>query len=138
MASATLVSEDIARGRSAFVALDHAGVHPQSVFWRYFPESSDWRFVVALPTVKQDGPRLLYEQIRRILSQHRVELPLWRIMLLSTDDPLAHWAQDRVRSAMSDVRSTGEIVDNTVVDDAYIYSRRRFPYSDGSHRTSTE
>jgi hypothetical protein len=77
--------------------------------------------VVALPTVDQQGPRRVYEQVQRILKQQHIELPVWRITLLSTEDPLARWAQHRVRGALADVRSTGSVVDNTIVEDAYIY-----------------
>jgi hypothetical protein len=121
MGSATLVDEDIKRGREALQALDDAGVRPGAAFWRYWPESSDWRFVVALPAFNQDGPLRVYDQVQRILKQRQVELPVWRITVLSTQDPVARWAKDRVRGARSDVRSSTGVVDDTLVEDAYIY-----------------
>ena len=121
MASAALVDDDIERGREAFRALAKAGVRPRAAFWRYAPESSDWRFVVALPAVRQQGTRRWYEQVQRILRQQGVELPVWRITLLGTGDPVARWARQRVQGMIGDVRSTGNMVDNTVIEDAYIY-----------------
>ena len=121
MASTVLVDEDIKRGRQTLQALDDAGVRPKAAFWRYLPESSDWRFVVALPTFNQDGPLRVYDQVRRILKQRQIELPVWRITVLGTDDPVARWARRRVRGARVDVRSSTGAADDTLVEDAYIY-----------------
>lgn len=122
MASAALVDEDIEQGRKALQALGEAGVRPRAAFWRFTPESSDWRFVIALPTLRQRGWLRVYEQVQRILQRQHVELPVWRISLLSTDDPVARWARQRVEGMTGDVRSTGNMVDDTVIEDAYIYS----------------
>ncbi len=123
MAPTTLVNEDIERGRAAVEALDEAGVRPRAAFWRYTPESSDWRLVIALPTVNREGPRSGYEQVQRILKRKQVELPVWRITLLSTDDPLSMWAAQRARQMGHEpgVRSSSNVVDDTLVEDTYIY-----------------
>ena len=121
MASTPLVDEDIKRGRNAVRALSRAGVNPRAAFWRFTPESADWRLVLALPTLRQEGPLRVYEQLQRILKRQHVELPVWRITLLGTDDPLARWARQRVQGMANDVRSTGNLVDDALIEDAYIY-----------------
>lgn len=121
MATITLVKEDIERGREALRALDEAGIRPRAAFWRYWPESSDWRFVVALPTFDREGPKRAYEQVQRVLQKGRVDLPLWRISVLSTDDPLAIWATHQAHRAGEDVRSSSSVADNDFIEDAYIY-----------------
>ena len=121
MASQVLVDEDIKRGRDALEALDNAGEKPKAAFWRYRPESLDWRFVVALPSFRHEGPLRTYERVQRILKRRKIELPIWRITVLSTDDPQARWAKGRVQEAQADVRSSTNVVDDTVIEDAYIY-----------------
>lgn len=123
MASAALVEDDIKRGREALQALSTSGVRPQAAFWYSSADSSDWRFVIAMPALSQHGPRKVYERIQRILKQKHVDLPVWRITLTSTDDPLARWAHDRVAGARGDVRSSGNTVNSTTITDAYIYRR---------------
>jgi hypothetical protein len=125
MGSAALVDEDIERGREVLNALDDAGFRPGPAFWRYRPESSDWRFVVALPAIARQEPLHVYDQVQRLLSRRNIELPLWRITLLSTDDPLARWARERVRGAFSDTRSSTSFVDDSFIEDAYIYRQHR-------------
>lgn len=121
MAQAALVSDDIERGRSVLRALSTSGVRPRAAFWYSTSESPDWKFVIAMPSVGQKGPRRFYERVQRILKEKHVDLPVWRITLTSTDDPLARWARARVAGARGDVRSTGNIVNSTAITDAYIY-----------------
>lgn len=121
MGSTVLVDDDIKRGREALQALGEAGVRPKVAFWCFRPESSDWRFVIALPALKQQGPLQTYQKVQRILDQQHIELPVWRVAVLSTDDPVARWARQRVAGTTGDVRSTGSMVDDTIIEDAYIY-----------------
>ena len=122
MAQTALVEDDIERGRKVLRALSTSGVRPRAAFWYSTPDSSDWKFVIATPAVGHDGPRKAYEQVQRILKAKHVDLPVWRITLTSTDDPLARWARARVEGAQADVRSTGNTVNSTTITDAYIYS----------------
>jgi hypothetical protein len=122
MASTALVTEDIERGREALEALREAGVRPKTAFWSSVPSSSDWRLFMSVPTLNQEGPRRIYERIQRIFKEGEIKIPVWRVTLISTDDPLARWARDRVRLATGDVRSTGDYVEDQI-QDAYIYKR---------------
>lgn len=123
MASAALVDDDIKRGREVLQALSTSGVRPQTAFWYASTDSPEWRFVIAMPGVSQDGPRKVYERVQRILKRKHVDLPVWRITLTPVNDPLARWAHDRVAGAPGDVRSSGNTVNSTTITDAYIYRR---------------
>src|SRR5437867_3762068 len=95
----TILVDDIERGTKVLKALDDAGFRARAAFWQYAPESSDWRLVIALPAVDLNGPRSVYETLRRILSKKKIDIPLWRITALSTDHPLVHWAQGQIKTA---------------------------------------
>ena len=121
MASRALVEGDIERGRKAYDALSKAetSIRPKIAFWRYNPESTDWKFTVAVPAFTTDGPLRAYTLVDRVFRKSHIDLPLWRVSVLSTEDSLARWARDRVKHAQRDV------VDDSVLDGAYIYKSSR-------------
>ena len=54
---------DIEKGKELLKALDKKGVNVRTAFWRYIPEASEWRLVLAMPLVDREGPRAGYEAV---------------------------------------------------------------------------
>lgn len=89
-----------------------------------FPDTSEWRLVLALPLLDREGPRAAYEAIRRALAKRSVDLPLSLISAVSPNDPLVRELRRAVQTpskAIRDIRFTGNVVGNILVEDAHIY-----------------
>lgn len=125
MASEVLVDADIDRGRRVLEALDSTGLRARAAFWRYAHESSDWRLVIALPTVDLRGTRSVYERLGRLLKKSDIDIPLWRITVVSTGDPLTRWARLQIKKTDPEVvglrSSSNTAIGDAAIEDAYIY-----------------
>lgn len=69
-----MVDAYIADGRRLVEALDSSGFDVSAAFWHHWPDSDEWRLVIASPTVAENGPKAAYTHIRSLLS--RMEPPL--------------------------------------------------------------
>lgn len=124
MASTVLVESDIEKGKTVLKALDAAGVDVRSALWRFIPEDSDWRLILALPLVDSEGPRAAYDAVRRALAKHSVDVPVWQITVVSPSDPLVKQLRRAVATpprAISDIRFTKNVIGNILIEDALIY-----------------
>jgi hypothetical protein len=129
MASETLVSTDIEKGRQVVRALDQRGVEVRSAFWYYLPDSGDWRLILALPLVDREGQRVGYERVQQTLvHEKQTGLPLSRISVVGSADLLPRAIASAITTppkALADIRFTHNVVDNVLIEDAYIYRSRR-------------
>jgi hypothetical protein len=119
-----LVNADIEGGESLLRALDTAGLGVRTAFWFYFPESSDWRLVLALPLVDQRSSRAAYEAVRRVLDRSHLDLPLRRITVVGLNNPFISTLRRSIvmpPGAISNVRMSNDRVGDFLVEDAYIY-----------------
>ena len=125
MAASILVSDDIERGRKAIEALDAQGERPRAAFWMSIPDSREWRLAVVLPSVDRTGVKQGYELVRRILKKAKVDLPVWRVTVLATNDPLAQRVKratpKTAPGAITIGSSTSDVVDDVNVDEVYVY-----------------
>ena len=124
MAASTLVEADIAKGRRVLKALDDARITVRSALWLYDRDSTEWRFTLALPAVNRDGPLSAYRRIRQALEKHNVDFPVWDIKVLGSTDEFPKLLRKAVKTepkAISGIRFTHNVVDNQLIEDAYIY-----------------
>ncbi len=126
MAETALVSSDIENGKAVVKALDQAGITVRSAFWLYAPESSEWRLVLAMPEVRQQGPRATYETVSKVLAKSGLILaiPLRQISIVGPDDPLPRLLRAAIKTPpqeIASIRFTGNVIGNTLIEDAYIY-----------------
>jgi hypothetical protein len=139
MAKAILVERDIAEGRRFLDALQKPTVtngrkrstfggashfRIKSAFWWYFPESDEWRLVIATPLVDEEGPLATYKDIQRILARYPdLSLSLQSISVLSPKDERVR-AFNKVLKVDPDLvslRFTRGVLNGTYVEDAYVY-----------------
>jgi hypothetical protein len=109
--------------RPAFVGRPDLRV--RAAFWWYFPESQEWRLVIATPLVDEVGPLLGYGVIQKKLSTITppLTLNLQNISLISPKDPRVK-AFNRAMKIAPDpagARFTRSALDGTYVEDAYVY-----------------
>ena len=126
MGATTLVNLDIEKGEALVRSLDGARLDIRGAFWLYLAEASEWRLVLAMPLVDHEGPRAGYEAVQKALARQEtaLELPLRQISVVGLADPLYRMLRRVVKTApkaIADIRFTNNVIDNVLVEDAYIY-----------------
>jgi hypothetical protein len=136
MDKTVLVDQDIEGGRRLVQALDEERFPVVASLWLFIPEESAWRLLIASPRVGELGPRATYAIIQGILVKKRLDLPLYRISVVTPGDPLV--GELRVFAGTDPAPFVGRTsLQNTVVGDlyvegAYIYRAERIIGKTGS------
>ena len=127
MVETDLVNDDIAKGFKAVEALDRDGVDVRSALWLHVPDVSEYRLVLALSVVDREGPDAGYRVVQRSFKKHQVELPLRRVSVVQTSEPLLRGIHRSVGNVGpdgeldSEARLGPQVIDGFVIDDAWIY-----------------
>ncbi len=129
MAAASLVERDIGDGEKLVRHLDKDGFPVSAAFWYYESEPDKWRLIIASNVVDDLGPleayRQLFESIGRLQKKARSQYSLdsFRIQLVKKRDRLPALLKRAVKTGpgISGIRFTGNAIDGTLIDDAYIY-----------------
>ncbi len=122
---AALVKEDLHDGKRLIEALDKANFKVQAALWFYLADSDEWRLYISSPFVEKEGPRKSYNFIQKILA--RLAPPssfsLTDITVLSPSSNLVKLMRVAVRTGpgISGIRFTRNVINNTLIEDAYIY-----------------
>lgn len=127
MVKTSLVESEIEEGKKLLDELKKidTGFPVRSAFWFYRPESLDWRLFIATPLVDQKGPASAYADIQDALRT--LGTPLWismqDISVVSPNDKLVRVIKKGVHipSGVNGVRLTRTRVDDTYIEDAYVY-----------------
>ncbi len=131
MASATLVDRKIELGRQLLLSLDRRNFQVPAAFWFYVSEANDWRLIIASPDVDSQGPRATYAKIQAAADSDLLagELSLREISVVSPKDPLVKLLGMAVSTGhgISGIRFTQNTINNTFIEDAYIYRLSRGP-----------
>jgi hypothetical protein len=140
MVKTALVESDLIEGRRL---LKELRVEPQrslfrvrAAFWFYYPESEEWRLVIATPLVDEEGPLATYSLLQPVLHKlidltatRQSGLLLQNIEVMSPKRPLvkairALASRPKISPSLPDpLRLTGSS-GGTYVEDAYVYTLR--------------
>lgn len=131
MAEEVLVKESISRdmisaGERLARYLVNSEIPIDALLWIYVPESNAWRFLVASPEVKINGPKSVYQKIRSSIEQMPgdEERVAWDdIVVVDSNDPLIKLLRQAITTgqAISGIRFSRNIVNGVLIEDAYIY-----------------
>jgi hypothetical protein len=126
MVETTLTKEMIDAGAALIRKLDERGIQPDAALWLYFPDIQTWKLVIAQAKVGTEGPKQLYRQIQELmeeLSQEIHEISLDDVTLSKPDAPIIAILRMTIRTGpgLSGIRFRDNVVDGTVIEDAYIY-----------------
>ncbi|MEK6284894.1 MAG: hypothetical protein AABO57_04065 [Acidobacteriota bacterium] len=109
--------------RAAFVG--RSDVRVRAAFWWYFPESQEWRLVIATPLVDEVGPLSAYGRVQAELSviSPPLTLSLQNISLISPKDERVKAFKKQLKIAPDPVgvRFTRSALNGTYIEDAYVY-----------------
>ena len=125
MAETSLVDRKIQIASSLLRELDAEGLRVPATFWYYYSEPDEWKLVIASPLVDSQGPIAVYRRIGDVVrgSLKTAELSLSEISVLSPKDPFIKLFKKAIRTGpdISGIRFSRNTINNTYVEDAYIY-----------------
>ncbi len=129
MVTASLVESDIEDGRRLLDELKSIGSHflVEAAFWLLRPDVLDWRLYIATPLVDQRGPVSAYTDIQSALrALAKPSLSMQDISVVSPNDKLVRVIKRAIRipNGANGVRLARSRVDDTYVEDAYVYRVR--------------
>ena len=126
MVETTLTKELIDAGAKLVEKLDERGLAPDLAFWLYSPEEQGWKLLLVEVKLSAKGPKAAYSEIQKILARYQQEIGNLRLDDLVLEKPDARIVElirraMRTRPAVSGIRFKNNVVDGTLIDDAYIY-----------------
>jgi len=126
MVETFLTKEMIDAGASLVRELDERGIRSEAAFWLYFPEAQTWKLVIAQAKVGEEGPKRLYGRIQEVIeemSRETREISLEDVALSKPDAPVVSLLRVAVRTGpgIEGIRFRNNVVNGTVIEDAYIY-----------------
>lgn len=126
MVEAELNERLIEAGAKLVKTLDQKGLAPDAAFWLYSSDNRTWCLYLAEAKVAKSGPKSVYRQIQKLIKElpedSRV-LSLSDIGLLRSDAPFIQKLRRAGKTGrrISGVRFTNEVVNGSLIEDAYIY-----------------
>jgi len=126
MATATLLSQEIAEGQRLIDALNAADLSVDSALWNYAPEPETWRLMLTSPLHDREGSLKTYGEILSVFRQVKPELKIdWTALVAVSPkheliEGLRQLQQDW-NLDLSGRRLTNNRVNQTWIEDAYIY-----------------
>ena len=124
MVREALVEADIEGGARLLEGLDEAGYPVAAAFWLYDSRPEEWRLYVASSVVAKEGPRKAYERIQSVMGKvSDVGFRLDNIAAVATNDSFVKLLQQAIHTGpgISGIRFTGNVINGTLIEDAYIY-----------------
>lgn len=125
MDKTTLVDENIDEGRRLIEGLDREGFRVDAAMWFYLTDTSEWRLFIASPIVDQEGPKKAYGFIQSVLGKlsPTSQISLKDISAISPNHNLIRLLKIAIRTGpgISGIRFTKNVINNTLIEDAYIY-----------------
>ncbi len=115
----------IRSGAELTAKLDQVGIPIVAAMWYLVPEINEWRLMFASPEVSAQGPRSVYEKIRRAVEELGGEaaIPLSMIGVLEAEADLVRLFKVGVRTGpgISRIRFSKNVINGHFIDDALIY-----------------
>ena len=120
----------IQEGAALVEGLDKAGVSPDAALWLYFPDIQAWKLLLAEVKVGPEGPREVYRSVQKTLQALRnqvTHLSLEDVVLAKPDEPLIKLLAQAIATGpgINGIRFTRNVVNGTLIEDAYIYRLKR-------------
>jgi len=122
----SLSSEMIFAGAELIRRLDETRFIVSASLWLYIPENNSWRFIIASPEIRTQGPKKAYKQVQTAISkmpENQPKIPLKDITVVDSNDPLISLLRGTIKTGdgISGIRFTHNVINGVLIEDAYIY-----------------
>jgi len=125
MDKTVLVEKEIEEGKRLIEELDKKNFNVQAALWFYMADANEWRLLIASPYVEKEGPKKSYNFIQAVLSKllPPPDISSRNISVVSPSHNLIKLIRVAIHTGpgISGIRFTGNVINNTLIDDAYIY-----------------
>ncbi len=106
--------------------LDASNCQVKAAFWIFLPEEKSWKFILASPWVKEEGPRKYYKRIidaNKNLNAHENVISLSDISALDLDNQLIQLFKSAISTddSIANKRVSKNTINGVFIDDAHIY-----------------
>lgn len=106
--------------------LDESGLQVRAALWLYVPDIHRWRFVVATPYVRLDGPRKVYRKLQAIikkLTALRGVIEFETVVAVDPSEGMIQVLHSAVHTGpgIHGIRFSRNTIGGTFIEDAYIY-----------------
>ena len=130
MVETQLTQQLIDEGAALVRGLDQAGVSPDAALWFYFPDINAWKLLLAQVKVGPEGPREVYKTIQKTLQglgDKVRSLSLEDVSVAKPEAPLIKLLSQALVTGpgVSGIRFTQNVINGTLIQDAYIYRLTR-------------
>jgi hypothetical protein len=125
VAKTLLVEKEIEVGKKLIEELDKTNFSVRAALWFYLADSDEWRLLIASPYVEKEGPKKSYNFIQSVLAKLSTpsEVSLRNISAVPPSYDLIKLIRRAIRvgPGISGIWFTGNVINNVLIDDAYIY-----------------
>ena len=120
-----ILVEDLNDGKRLVEALDAANFEVKAALWFYLTDADEWRLIIASPYEEKNGPKKAYSFIQRELGKLSppIKISLKDISVLGPNHKLINLLRGAITTGLkiSDIRFTRNVINNVLIEDAYIY-----------------
>ncbi len=121
-----LSDQMILSGADLVKKLDESNCQVKAAFWMFLPEEKIWKFIVASPLVKEEGPRQYYKRIvdaNKNLNPDENVISLSDISALDLDNQLIQLFKSVISTdeSIANKRVSKNTINGVFIDDAHIY-----------------
>jgi len=122
-----LLSEQmILAGANLLKKLDESSCRVKAAFWMFLPEEKTWKFNLASPLVKEEGPRKYYKRIVDACKEAGTEeniISLNDISVSDVDNQLIQLLKFAISTgdSISNIRFSKNTINGVFIDDTHIY-----------------
>jgi hypothetical protein len=125
MDKTTLVKEYIEEGKRIIESLDKKSLDINAAMWFYLEDLDEWRLFIASPAVDDKGPKGVYSIVQYVVGSAEIPfgLTINDISIISPKHHLILLMKKAIKTdhGISGIRFLKNVIDNTLVEDAYIY-----------------
>jgi hypothetical protein len=106
--------------------LDSLNFLVDAALWFFLPEENVWRFLIASPEVRRDGPRKAYKKVQTAIGkvpEGQPKIALKDVTVLDSKDQRIDLLRKAIktRKSISGLRIIKSVINGTLLEDAYIY-----------------
>jgi hypothetical protein len=122
----SLSAEIISAGSELILRLDKERFIVSAALWFYLTDYNAWRFIIASPEVRVEGPRKAYKKIQSVISrmpEDKPKIPLKDITIVDSNDQLISLLRVAIKTddIFSPIRFSRNTINLNYIEDTYIY-----------------